>query len=84
MTIRTTPLLKLDMGNYKVVNKNADNTKLARMYPEPDYEVKTRPPASEVNTWRENILMRIREEELSDEAMPLARRKCYDPVMEYA
>lgn len=30
-------LLKLDMGNYKVVNKHVDNTKLPRMYPEPDY-----------------------------------------------
>lgn len=50
------------MGNYKVVNKHADNTKLPRMYPEPEYEVKTRAPVNAGNTWRENILLRIREE----------------------
>ncbi len=34
------------MGNYKVMNKNVDNTKLPRMYPEPDYKVKTRAPVN--------------------------------------
>lgn len=61
------------MGNYKVVNKHVDNTKLPRMEPEPNYEVKTRPPITEGNSWKVNLNLRIREEELSDEAMPLAR-----------
>lgn len=50
------------MGNYKAVHKNADCTKMPRLYPEPDYEIKTKPPVNAGFTWRENILLRIREE----------------------
>ncbi len=40
------------MGNYKSNHKNVDNTKLERLYPEPDYEIKTRRPNMEGNTWK--------------------------------
>lgn len=49
------------MGNYKSTHRGVDNTQLPRMYPEPDYDIKTRSPTRE-NGWRENILLRIREE----------------------
>ncbi len=50
------------MGNYKVVNKYVDNTKLPKVEPEPEYQVKTRPPMTEGNTWKINLNLRIREE----------------------
>ena len=49
------------MGNYKAVHRNVDNTKMPRVYPEPDYEIKTRPPVNVGSSWRQNILMRVRE-----------------------
>ena len=41
------------------------------------YEVKTRPPKY-VYHWKLNMLRRIREEDLKDEAMQAARLKCYE------
>jgi hypothetical protein len=48
------------MGNYKDVHKNVDNTKLPRMCPEPDYQVKTKAPIKVGNSWRTNILLNVR------------------------
>jgi len=61
------------MGNYKEKNPNVDNTQLERIFPEPGYQIKTRPPITEGHTWRHNIQLQVREEQLSDEAMPIAR-----------
>lgn len=61
------------MGNYKSTHKDADATKEARMHPEPEYQIKTRPPVTEGHSWKQNIQLRIREEQLADEAMPIAR-----------
>jgi hypothetical protein len=61
------------MGNYKTKHKDADATKEERIYPEPQYEIKTRPPITEGHTWKQNIQLRVREEQLADEAMPVAR-----------
>lgn len=61
------------MGNYKTKHKGADATKEERLYPEPKYEIKTRPPITEGHTWKQNIQLRVREEQLADEAMPIAR-----------
>jgi hypothetical protein len=72
------------MGNYKTKNKDVDNTKMDRLFPEPKgYCIKTRPPTTEGNAWKHNIKLQVREEQLADEAMPIARRKCYEPSMEY-
>lgn len=49
------------MGNYKATHKNVNNEELPRIYTEPDYEVKTRPPINSKNNWRMNMLLRIRE-----------------------
>eukprot|EP01017_Pseudomicrothorax_dubius_P018529 TRINITY_DN20478_c0_g1_i2.p1 TRINITY_DN20478_c0_g1~~TRINITY_DN20478_c0_g1_i2.p1 ORF type:complete len:101 (+),score=10.10 TRINITY_DN20478_c0_g1_i2:62-364(+) len=49
--------------------------------PEPNYVIKTRPPIP--MEWSLNILRGKREEELSDEAFRLARRKCYKSVMRF-
>lgn len=43
------------------------------MHPEPEYQIKTRPPITEGHTWKQNIQLRIREQQLADEAMPIAR-----------
>ena len=65
---------KIFMGNYKSTNPNADATKEARIYPEPSgYTIRTRPPVMEGNTWKQNVQLKIREEQLADEAMPVAR-----------
>lgn len=48
------------MGNYKSTHKNIDNTKLPRLYPEPDYTIKTRSPTCEGNTWKQNVQLKIR------------------------
>ena len=61
------------MGNYKSKNPNVDNTKLERIYPGGEYLIKTRPPNMEGNTWKHNIQLQVREEQLTDEAMPVAR-----------
>lgn len=61
------------MGNYLQKNKNADATKEERIYPEDEYVIKTRPPTMEGNTWKHNVQLKIREEQLIDEAMPVAR-----------
>jgi hypothetical protein len=44
-----------------------------RIFPEEEYVIKTRPPTVEGNTWKQNVQLKIREEQLSDEAMPIAR-----------
>jgi hypothetical protein len=49
------------MGNYKETHKFVDNTKLDRIYPEPDYQIKTRPPCAVGNTWKVNINLKVRE-----------------------
>lgn len=69
------------MGTYKSKGIIVDNEKLERIPPEPDYEIKTRSPV--IGSWRENVSRGIRENELKDEAMVLARRKCVDPVLKY-
>jgi len=66
------------MGNYKSANKYVDNTKLPIMEPEENYVIKTRAPCLTNNTWHTNILLRVREEELSDAAMPIARYLFYN------
>ena len=48
------------MGNYKTKHKDADATKEERLYPEPKYEIKTRPPITEGHTWKQNIQLRVR------------------------
>jgi hypothetical protein len=49
------------MGNYKTKNKNVDITQLDRIYPEPNYTIKTRSPTMENNTWKQNIQLKVRE-----------------------
>ena len=62
------------MGNYKSKNPNADATAEERIYPEPSgYKIRTRPPVMEGNTWKQNVQLKIREEQLADESMPVAR-----------
>jgi hypothetical protein len=48
------------MGNYKTKHKDADATKEERLYPEPRYEIKTRPPITEGHTWKQNIQLHVR------------------------
>ena len=43
------------------------------MYPEDEYVIKTRPPTMEGNTWKQNVQLKIREQQLADQAMPIAR-----------
>ena len=71
------------MGNSRSKKTEVDVTQMERIYPEPKYVIKTRPPNLAGGTWKNNIKLRVREEELMDESMPIARRKCYDPSMEY-
>lgn len=49
------------MGNYKTINQNVDNTKLPRLFPEPEYQIKTKPPVQKGYPWEDNIKVRIRE-----------------------
>lgn len=52
-----------------------DNQKLE---PEPDYLIKTRSPRP--SRWQLNILRGKKEDDLRNEAYPLARRKCHKSV----
>ena len=54
------------MGNYKTKHKDADATKEERLFPEPNYQIKTRPPMTEGHSWKQNIQLRVREEQLAD------------------
>ena len=47
------------MGSQNTKNYKADNTQLERMYPEPDYEIKTRTPVAS-NDWKTNISRGVR------------------------
>ena len=46
--------------------------------PEPDFVIKTRSPKPDV--WQLNILRGKREDDLRNEAYPLARKKCHKNV----
>ena len=49
---------------------------LPKLHPEPDYEVKTRPPMW--GDWRLNIWRGLKENRLRTEAQQIARRKCWE------
>ena len=63
-----------------VVPSKKDKNRKAEDFPaverEPDYVVKTRSPMPD--RWSLNVTRGHREEELRAEAMPIARRKCFD------
>jgi hypothetical protein len=69
------------MGTYKSKGVKGDADKMPRLEPEPNYEIKTRSPKP--TTWKLNILRGKREDDLRNEAYPLARRKCYHAVKEF-
>lgn len=66
------------MGTYKSKGIKVDAEKLPELEEELDYEVKTRPPLPDA--WKLNLLRGIREDELKDKVMPIARRKCIRKV----
>lgn len=49
--------------------------------PEPDYVIKTRSPMP--SKWQLNILRGKKEDDLRNQAYPLARRKCHKNVEEF-
>ena len=54
---------------------------LEKLYPEPDYVVKTRPPMWD--DWRLNIFRGMKENRLKMDANKLARRKCWETGLAY-
>lgn len=69
------------MGTYKSKAVKGDAEKLPRLQRELDYDIKTRSPKP--TTWKLNILRGKREDDLRNEAYPLARRKCYNAVKDF-
>lgn len=69
------------MGTYKSKAIKVDAEKLPILEEETEYEVKTRSPMPDV--WKLNLLRGVREDEMKDEAMPIARRKCINKVYIY-
>jgi len=66
------------MKQYREDKKNYNAVKdLPRLYPEPDYIIKTRPPMWD--DWRLNIYRGIKENRLKMEANKISRRKCWEP-----
>lgn len=67
------------MGTYKSKGIKRDAEKMPILEEETDYDVKTRSPMP--GPWKLNLLRGAREDELKDEVMPIARRKCIQKVI---
>lgn len=66
--------------NTKIPEINPEDRK--NLEPEPDYDIKTRSPKP--TTWQLNIMRGKREDDLRNEAYPIARRKCHKYVDVFA
>ena len=54
---------------------------LPKLYPEPDYVIKTRPPMWD--DWRLNIFRGLKENRLKMDANKISRRKCWEYGQDY-
>ena len=70
------------MKQYRKAKKTFSAVKdLPKLYPEPDYVIKTRPPMWD--DWRLNIFRGMKENRLKMDANKLARRKCWETGLIY-
>lgn len=66
------------MGAHHSKLSKANKDDKGVLEPEPDFIIKTRSPRPEI--WQLNILRGKREDDLRNQAYPLARRKCHRDV----